>query len=289
MVLPSANNYITLSNVQAEFGGVAPISFSEYYAGGAYVSASVTGIPSSGYISFSSFAGKSAAPSGVLSSFGTWHTANASTYYADNITNSYNYTFDGSGTSVNFITDGGGDMYDIGNYITIEGVMAATNIVYGTRVDDGTKGYYVSPVNVWPFIALAYVKTSSTITWRSIGNIGSDGRGTVSNFSGSYTTTSSGRSGSYWANINYNAYDPTVGSIWFTVTNLAWGTSSVTSTTDGRKTSDADNYNHYMTAVGSNFFFGFVLLSRTSGQYIDATMVTNFLSNYVQNATMAIS
>jgi hypothetical protein len=179
-------------------------------------------------------------------------------------------------------------MYDAGNYITIEGAMSATNIIYGTRVDDGTKGYYVSPVNVWPFIALAYVKSSSTITWRSSGDIGTDGGGTVSNFNGTYTTSSSGRSGSYWANINYNAGDPTVGSVWFTIVNPAWGTSTVTSTTDGRKTSDQNTYNHYVTAVGSNFFFGFVLLSRTSGQFINSTMVTNFLSNYVQNATLGI-
>lgn len=59
MVLPAASNYITLSNVQTEFGGSAPINISEYYAGGSYVSASVTGVPTSGYISLAHFFGKS--------------------------------------------------------------------------------------------------------------------------------------------------------------------------------------------------------------------------------------
>lgn len=62
MVLPSTSNFITLSNLQTEFGGSAPIYLSEYYSGGTYVPASVTGVPSSGYISLAHFAGKSNPP-----------------------------------------------------------------------------------------------------------------------------------------------------------------------------------------------------------------------------------
>jgi len=62
MVLQSTGT-ITLSNVQTEFGGVNPIGINEYYSGGAYVNAGVTGIPASGQISLSNFYGKAAVTS----------------------------------------------------------------------------------------------------------------------------------------------------------------------------------------------------------------------------------
>lgn len=56
---------ISLGNVQTEFGGSNPISFSEYYAGGTYVPSGTSGtngaVPSSGAISMSKFYGTSAA------------------------------------------------------------------------------------------------------------------------------------------------------------------------------------------------------------------------------------
>jgi hypothetical protein len=55
---------ISSNNIQTEFGGINPISLSEYYAGGDYVLAGSSGtngaIPSSGTISFSKFYGTSA-------------------------------------------------------------------------------------------------------------------------------------------------------------------------------------------------------------------------------------
>ena len=52
---------LAFSEIQAEFGGSNPISLSEYYAGGLYVTAGTTGIngavPSSGAISVSKFYG----------------------------------------------------------------------------------------------------------------------------------------------------------------------------------------------------------------------------------------
>ena len=54
---------ITFAQIQAEFGGANPISLSEYYAGGAYVSAGTSGtngaVPSSGAISPWNFYGTS--------------------------------------------------------------------------------------------------------------------------------------------------------------------------------------------------------------------------------------
>lgn len=56
MALPSSG-VITLAMIQAEFGGANPISLSEYYKGGAYVSAMdvAPNVPSSGTITLSQF------------------------------------------------------------------------------------------------------------------------------------------------------------------------------------------------------------------------------------------
>lgn len=50
---------ITLADIAAEFGGDAPHSLSEYYAGGANVPSGIAGIPISGSISLSDFYGTS--------------------------------------------------------------------------------------------------------------------------------------------------------------------------------------------------------------------------------------
>ena len=86
----SSGNSISLTNIQSEFGGINPISISEYYAGAAtgYVPAGTTGsiqitqnqsvmtaIPSSGAIKFSNFYGssqKDAAGSQTFYSSGTF-------------------------------------------------------------------------------------------------------------------------------------------------------------------------------------------------------------------------
>ena len=48
---------ISLANIQTEFGGSNPISLSEYYRNGAYVTSNNTGVPTSGAISLSQFYG----------------------------------------------------------------------------------------------------------------------------------------------------------------------------------------------------------------------------------------
>lgn len=64
MALPSSGP-LTLAAIQTEFGGSNPISLSEYYAGGAYVTAGTSGtygaVPSSGAISIRNFYGTSSA------------------------------------------------------------------------------------------------------------------------------------------------------------------------------------------------------------------------------------
>jgi hypothetical protein len=66
MTLPTPGVSLSLSQIQAEFGGANPISLTEYYAGGAYVPAGTTGsngaVPSGGTISISKFYGTSNIP-----------------------------------------------------------------------------------------------------------------------------------------------------------------------------------------------------------------------------------
>lgn len=59
MVLQSTGT-ISLSNIQAEFGGTNPIGLNEYYSGGPYVNAITTGVPALGQISLNHFYGKGA-------------------------------------------------------------------------------------------------------------------------------------------------------------------------------------------------------------------------------------
>jgi hypothetical protein len=56
MALPSSGP-LSLTNIQTEFGGSNPISLSEYYRGGSYVTTNNTNVPTSGVISFSNFYG----------------------------------------------------------------------------------------------------------------------------------------------------------------------------------------------------------------------------------------
>jgi hypothetical protein len=294
MVLPSAPNPIKFSAIQTEFGGTNPISLSEYYTNaGSGFTAGIAGLPAIGsVIRISNFHGKQkggdifGSTLGVLSvnldNFKTWHSTNADTYKTQ-VTNWYNYTYDGPNTnSSTYIDDGGGDMYDVGNYISFENWLSAANVRYGTVSNASDKGYFVSAGPARPHISVGWIggSTAGTILIRCSGDVGSDGSGTISNYSSSYTT-SNGRSGSYWANINYNAGDPTIGDVWFTITDATnWG-SAVTSSVDGRKVADGNAYNHYISVTGKNFLLCKVLLSRTSGQLITSTMTLNFITNYV--------
>lgn len=294
MVLPSAPNPIKFSEIQTEFGGTNPISLSEYYTNAiSGFATGIAGLPTIGsVIRISNFHGKQkggdifGSTPGVLSvnldNFKTWHATNADTYKTQ-VTNWYDYNYDGTNTnSSTNINDGGGDMYDNGNSISFENWLSAANVRYGTVSNTSDKGYFVSAGPARPHISVGWIggASAATILIRCTGNTGSDGGGTISNYSANYTTAN-GRSGTYWANINYNAGDPTIGDVWFTILDTTnWG-SVFTSSVDGRKNSDADNYNHFISVTGKNFLLCKVLLSRTSGQLITTTMTNNFITNYV--------
>lgn len=57
---------VKFSEIQSEFGGVNPISASEYYRSGLYVTSNNTGVPTSGAISISQFYGTSKSAAGAV-------------------------------------------------------------------------------------------------------------------------------------------------------------------------------------------------------------------------------
>lgn len=220
-----------------------------------------------------------------LTTFSNWHTANSSNYIRF-INRFYRYAFDGG---TNNISDGGNDMWDGGNFIGLSGFRTAANINYGTlsNTPQSNSGFFLSQANIWPQIAFAYVK-SGTITWSNSGDVGSDGSGSFSNFTGVYTTTNQGRNGQYWVNENYGAVDPTICYVWFTILQPSVG-SVVTACNDGRKQNVNNTYTQSFGVTGTNLIFSQVLLSRSSGELIPTGDVSSFLSNYVQGAQIDIT
>lgn len=229
-----------------------------------------------------------------LATFSNWHTSNASSIYTANIANAYYYTFDGTTNSIN---DGGFDMWDSGNFISLTGFQSASNITYGTlsNTPASNYGFFLSQTNVWPQIAMAYVK-NGTIRWYNGGDVGTDGGGSNNNANGTYTTTNQGRYGSYWINQNFGTSDPTIGYLYFTIqqSNL---NSQITSSNDFRKTAQppANAYTQSFSITGSNILFCQMLISvrnavtSPNGFLIPQSNIVNFLSNYVQNANIQIS
>ena len=228
-----------------------------------------------------------------LGSFSNWHAANASSISQSTIASSYNYTFDGSPST---ILDGGFNMWSLGNFISIEGAQAASNIVYGTISDVVGAGYFLSQSNAWPQVGLAYVK-SGTIQWDNAGTVGIFGSpfGSNANFNGTYTTTNQGRTGSYWVNQKYGLGNPTICYLWFTIQDPNVN-SQLSGFSDARNTVEPpDNtYTQSFSITGTKILFAQMLLSVRdpnsfpNGFLISQPTIENFLSNYVQAADIRL-
>ena len=98
MAIPSSGP-ISLDDLQTEFGGINPISITEYYRGGAYVANNATnsGVPLSGAISLGDFYGAAASQSRTTTT--TWNTT---TSWIDYYTTSWGGSYTTSwGTSRN--------------------------------------------------------------------------------------------------------------------------------------------------------------------------------------------
>lgn len=236
--------------------------------------------------------------------------------YTDAFTDTNLYTYDAITALIDKVSagvmfrfrDGGGDMFDSpgGNFIWFGGDTLPLDdipsvkvyfyyneednevpaVPYGTLYEnpDRTAGLYVSGPGIYPHLTMTYAVNGTTII-KAFGEVGTDGGGQVNNFNGTYTCDN-GRSGQYWACINFGAdggvLKPTVGDVWFTVEHSDWN-SSINNIDDGRKESDTDQYSHYVGVTGTNYILCKVLISRPRGVNITPALVSSFLSNYVQS------
>lgn len=227
-------------------------------------------------------------------SFSNWHVANASTF-TSNIPNFHFYTYDGSISTIN---DGGFNMWNIGNYITLNGVTTASTIAYGTLANTPQSGYgyFVSQAGVWPQVDFAYAR-SGTLRWNNSGNPGTAGTigSSNANWNGYYTTSNRNRYGTYWVNQKYGKLNPTICYVWFTIMQPNLG-SIINTVTDGRSmvTPPYPSYNQFISLTGSNFIFCQMLFSvldsnrYPSGYLIPDGNINAFITNYVENATINI-
>jgi hypothetical protein len=234
-----------------------------------------------------------------------WHTSNASSIYSTFVPSSYLYLFDGL-TSTS-IQDGGYnyDMFDVGNFINLAASNASSNVftsnsmLYGTisTLTSNNFGFFITSRNIWPQVSLSFIKRGS-VKWNPTGGIGSDGAGTLSNVSSTYTTNR-GFTGRFWANQGYNqGQDPSIIYTWFTIESTAWNT-LISSSTNGLAVGAAppDPMNQFMQVNGSNYMFGMFLLSvrrppyatNGVGFFLSTIFIQNFLSNYVENATIEVT
>lgn len=112
---------VSLSDIQTEFGGVNPISISEYYRNGLYTTSNNTGVPTSGEISISDFFG-------------------ATDYVPGSITFSspgtYTWTIPSAMTSVT-VTVNGGDGGGGSGYYTFNSKLDTYTAQFGGRGGTG--------------------------------------------------------------------------------------------------------------------------------------------------------
>jgi hypothetical protein len=259
-------------------------------------------------ISFSTIQGPNFFNFVNLTAFTNWHTSNASTIYSTFIPSTYFYAFDGIAPNQSTsISDGGNnyDMFDTGNFIGIStnrglsNVYFFSNILYGTlsTLSNQNFGFTTTSRNIWPQVSLSFIK-EGTILWRASGGIGSDGGGILSNVS-SFYSTNRGFTGRFWANQGYGqGNDPSICYTWFTIESTSWN-SLISSSQNGLAVGVAppDPMNQFMQVSGSNFIFGMFLLSvrrppiSPTGVsfFLSTIFIQNFLSNYVENATILVT
>ncbi len=238
-----------------------------------------------------------------LTALRSWHNTNASSTFSTFIPSSYFYNFDDTTPFSTNILDGGFDMYDAGNYISLSTTRTTSNIysansnLYGilSTVNTQNFGFFITSRFVWPQLSLGFIQNGS-ILWRLSGGIGSDNAGSNSNVSSTYTTPR-GYTGRYWANQGWGqGFDPSICYTWFTIESTSWNT-LISSSNIGLATPAIapDPMNQFVRITGCNYVFGVFLLSaRRPGPsgtsfFLSTTHITNFLSNYVQNANIIIT
>ncbi len=238
-----------------------------------------------------------------IAALNAWHRTNASSIFSTFIPSSYFYTFDDTTPFSTNIVDGGFDMFDAGNFISLSTTRTTTNIftrnsnLYGltSTLSNQNFGFMITAKNVWPQVSLAFLQDGSVL-WRASGGIGSDNLGPNSNISSTYTTAR-GYTGRWWANEGWSqGFDPNICYVWFTIESTSWNT-LISSSNNGLATGAIapDPMNQFMRVTGCNYMFGMFLLSArrpgASGTsfFISSIHITNFLSNYVENANIQVT
>lgn len=148
MALP-ASGVMTLAMIQAEFGGANPISLSEYYKGGAYVTASdvAPNVPTSGAISLSNFRGASKNIVGQIA----YTTPGTYTWVVPaGVTSVCVVAVGAGGQSIEYFGPGSasGGSLAYGNNIPVTPGASYTVKVGGTGTDSATTQSYFSSASV---------------------------------------------------------------------------------------------------------------------------------------------
>jgi uncharacterized protein YjbI with pentapeptide repeats len=199
--------------------------------------------------------------------------------------NFYEYTLDGSDF---YISDGGGDMYDGGNYsqvrvdnnnsgnLSYSQTTATTTTLNGKSVDIISLGY------TRPLTMLAFCSQRANFGMAKYGNIGADGGGSQSS-SNVYTgSVVNGYTVYAWVRVIYNAWDPSVGDLYFVLGNSS--TIFYNSTMNTYADASTDGGTSYMTMDCEKAVAGTILLSKPSGTFITVEDCQAVLTNLTSRA-----
>ena len=199
--------------------------------------------------------------------------------------NFYEYTLDGSDF---YISDGGGDMYDGGNYtqvrvdnnnsgnLSYSQTTATSTTLNGKSVDIISLGY------TRPLTMLAFCSQRANFGMAKYGNIGADGGGSQSS-SNVYTgSVVNGYTVYAWVRVIYNAWDPSVGDLYFVLGNSS--TIFYNSTMNTYADASTDGGTSYMTMDCEKAVAGTILLSKPGGTFITVEDCQAVLTNLTSRA-----
>jgi plastocyanin len=221
-------------------------------------------------------------PEVLLGNFSTYagrYTEMTSVNYR--VSNFYQWTYD-QGTNGTQITDGSGDMYDGGNRITpVIGGTLGTNIPYNQSQTDIGSGVNVQAFPFYPQVMMFFVPKNVSFQVRENGNWGADGGGNMI-----YSESNELTVGSFnvtWSYVHaYNAFDPSICQLVFSVERASIGADSIIITTQrGQWTTDDPEANWNFGTIDKNRYIFYTLHSKTSGQQITTSEITTFLTNFV--------
>lgn len=192
----------------------------------------------------------------------------------------YNYPLD---NSPGYINDSGGDMYDGGNYVDVyeNGSNVADDISYNTVSTTAGNLRWGALAYTQPLFCISTSgNTSRQYGWYTSGNLGADGGGST-NQSTIYAANSVVNGcivHSWLCNKAYNAGDPSVNHLYFTLGHPSLG-STITSVdvTDYAGNTDND-YSRYET-TSTTCINGRILLSRNSGTRVTESQCEAVIQN----------